>query len=157
MSSLELIKNNEETRNNNIPIYLEFNNILKKPEYDSLLKNNHINEDSFIIQKIYSDGNCLFRCISFFLTGTETYRLFMRNLFNNYIENNLTEILAEFPYIYYEYWPINTEDYIPLIKESGNYDGELECNLFTKIFHINILVVTYNENKDKENTYDYHM
>ena len=157
MPSLELIKSNKDTRDNNIPIYLEFKNIFNKPEYDSLLKNIHINEDSFIIQKIYGDGNCLFRCISYFLTGTESYHLFMRNLLFNYIENNLAEILAEFPYIYYEGGPINTEDYIPLIKESGNYGGELECNLFTKIFPINILVVTYNENKDKENTYEYYM
>ena len=50
----------------------------------------------------------------------------------NYIVNNLGEILAEFSYVYYDGGPIDTEDYIPLIKESGIYGGYLEFNLFTK-------------------------
>ena len=108
MPSSELIKSQEETRNLNIPIYIEFKNIFTKTDNDNILKNLHIAEDCFIIQKIYGDGNCLFRCISYFLTGTEAYHGFIRNLLYNYIVNNLGEILAEFPsYRYRRLYPFN--------------------------------------------------
>ena len=112
MPSIELIRSNEENRNLNIPIYISFNLIFNKNEYDNILKTMKIKEDSLIIQKIFGDGNYLFRCISYFLTGTEAYHLFMRNLLYNYIINNYEEIITEFPYVYYNGSPVNTDEYI---------------------------------------------
>ena len=71
MPSLELIKSNEENRNLNIPIYISFNIIFNKKEYDNMLKTLKIKEDSLISKIIFGDSNCLFRSISYFLTGTE--------------------------------------------------------------------------------------
>jgi len=133
MPSLELIKSNEEARNQNIPIYIAFNTIFIKKDYDNILKTTKIKEGCLLVQKIYGDGNCLFRIISYFLTGTEAYNIFMRNLLYNYIINHYDEIITEFPYVYYNESPINIDEYIPLIQESGNFGGELECNLFTKV------------------------
>ena len=53
MPSLELIKSNEETRNRNIPIYLAFNTIFSKKDYDNILKTLKIKEGCLITQKIY--------------------------------------------------------------------------------------------------------
>ena len=157
MPSLELKKSNVETRNRNIPIYLAFNTIFSKKDYDNILKTLKIKEGCLITQKIYGDGNCLFRSISYFLTGTEAYHVFMRNLLYNYIINHYEDIITNYPYVYYNGSPINTDEYIPLIQENGNYGGELECNIFTKVIPINILVLTYNENVSGINTYNYYM
>ena len=157
MPSLELIKNNEENRNLNIPVYIAFNAIFNKKDYDNILKKLKIKEDCLLTQKTYGDGNCHFRCISYFLTGTEAYHGFMRNLLYNYIINHLEEIIIEFPYIYYNGNAVNTDEYIPLIQENGNFGGELECNLFTKVIPISVLVLTYDENKDGNNYFNYYM
>ena len=81
----------------------------------------------------------------------------MRNLLYNYIINHYEYIITEFPYVYYNGSPINTDEYIPLIQESGNFGGELECNIFTNVIPINILVLTYNENDNGINLYNYYM
>ena len=157
MPSLELIKSNEENRNLNIPIYISFNIIFNKKEYDNILKTLKIKEDSLISKIIFGDGNCLFRSISYFLTGTEAYHVFMRNLLYNYIINHYEEIITEFPYVYYNGSAVNTDEYIPLIQETGNYGGELECNLFTKVLPINILILQYNEDSEGISYFNYYM
>ena len=157
MPSLELIKSNEENRNLNIPVYISFNNIFSKNEYDNILKTLKIKEDSLVTQEIYGDGNCLFRSISYFLTGTEAYHVYMRNLLYNYIINHYEVIITEFPYVYYNGSAVNTDEYIPLIQNSGNFGGELECNLFTKVIPINILVLQYNEDMNSIGYFTYYM
>ena len=96
---MELIKSIREATNQNIPKYIVFNTIFSKKDYDKILKNTKINEGCLLLQKIYGDGNCLFRCISYFLTGTEAYHVFMRNLLYNYIINHYEDIIIEFPYV----------------------------------------------------------
>ena len=49
--STELIKNNAEIGNRNIIIDVTFNNIFIKPEYDNILNNLIINEDSLTIKE----------------------------------------------------------------------------------------------------------
>ena len=51
---------------------------------------------------------------------------------------------------------MNTDEYIHLIKENGNYGGELECNLITKIIPINILVLTYHQLNDGTYCFKYY-
>ena len=142
MPSSELIKSNEEARNQNIPIYIAFSTIFSKIDYNNILKTLKIKEDCLLTHKIYGDGNCLFRSISYFLTGTKAYHVYKRDLLYNYIINHYDDIITEFPYVYYSGSPINTDEYIPLIQENGNFGGELECNIFTKVIPINILVLT---------------
>ena len=101
MPSSELIKSNEEARNQNIPIYIAFSTIFSKIDYNNILKTLKIKEDCLLTHKIYGDGNCLFRSISYFLTGTEAYHAYMRNLLYNYIINHYNDIITEFPYVYY--------------------------------------------------------
>ena len=52
MPSLELIKSNEEARNQNIPIYIAFNTIFSKKDYDNILKSSKIKEECLLTQKI---------------------------------------------------------------------------------------------------------
>ena len=62
-------------------------------------------------------------------------------------------IAAEYPFVYYQGNAIDIEDYVPMIDKIGEYGGELECQISTKIFNTNILIVKsniLNENKDNE-------
>ena len=81
----------------------------------------------------------------------------MRNLLYNYIINHFEDIIIQFPYVYYNGSPLNTDEYIPLIQKNGNFGGELECNIFAKVIPINILVLTYNENSNSLNSFNYYM
>ena len=99
MPNLELIKSNEENRNLNIPVYISFSNIFSKNEYDNILKLLKIKKDSLVTQEIYGDGNCLFRSISYFLTGIESYQIHMRNFLYNYIISRVIYINIH-PYLY---------------------------------------------------------
>ena len=97
------------------------------------MKNLRIKESCLITQQVYGDGNCLFRCISYFLTEAQAYHVFIRYLLYNYIINHFEDIIIQFPYVYYNGTPLNTDEYIPLIQENGNFGGELECNIVTKV------------------------
>ena len=133
MPNEELINNNENNRNLNNIVYEYFVKFYKENTNRNLLKTLKVNEDALLIQKIYGDGNCLFRSISHFITGSEEYHLFIRNLLYHYIIENFDSICAEFPYVYYEGNTIDIDEYIPLIKNSGTFGGELECNLLKNI------------------------
>ena len=84
---------------------------------------------------------CFFRSISTFFTNSEEYNLFFRNLLYDYIRVNFEELIAEYPYIYYNDISINLDDYIPLIKINGTYAGEFECNIISNMLNINILLL----------------
>ena len=135
------ILESEDNRKLNIPIY----NLLVAsydPNNDNNnLKNLKIKEDCLNNISIYKDGNCFFRSISTFFSNSEEYHLFFRNLIYDYIRVNFDELISEFPYIYYNGKSIDLDDYIPLIKINGTYAGEFECNIISKMFNINILLL----------------
>ena len=150
------IKESEENRKLNLPIY---NLLLASYDPDSNknnLKNLKIKEDCLNNNTIYKDGNCFFRSISTFFSNSEEYHLFFRNLIYDYIRANYDELISEFPYIYYNGKSIDLDDYIPLIKVNGTYAGEFECNIISKMFSINILLLEYIINQENnENYYSY--
>ena len=150
------IKESVENRKLNLPIY---NLLLASYDPDSNknnLKNLKIKEDCLNNNTIYKDGNCFFRSISTFFSNSEEYHLFFRNLIYDYIRANYDELISEFPYIYYNGKSIDLDDYIPLIKVNGTYAGEFECNIISKMFSINILLLEYIINQENnENYYSY--
>ena len=88
--------------------------------------------------------------------GTEVYFAFIRHLLYNYVITNQEEILTDFYYIYYKGNPVNTDEYINLIQENGNYRVELECNVLIKFIPINILLLTYHLLNDGKYCYNYY-
>ena len=156
MPPSNIILESEDNRKLNIPIY----NLLVAsydPNNDNNnLKNLKIKEDCLNNISIYKDGNCFFRSISTFFSNSEEYHLFFRNLIYDYIRVNFDELISEFPYIYYNGKSIDLDDYIPLIKINGTYAGEFECNIISKMFNINILLLQYTtDDNTNENYYSY--
>ena len=139
----EIIKNNEQNRKINYSYYLLFKNIFSTNNYDQQLKKLKFNDDSLVSIDITGDGNCLYRSISYFLASSQIYHLKIRKALFNYVIDNFETIVVDYPYTYYNGNTVNTEDYIPLIEKNGEYGGELECQLLTKIFDINILILNY--------------
>ena len=137
----EIIKNNEPNRKINYPYYLIFKNIFSTNNYDQILKNLRFNDDSLVSIDITGDGNCLYRSISYFLTGSQIYHLKIRKILYKYIINNFESILADYPYTNYNGRTMKIEDYIPLIEKNREYGGELDYQILTKIFDINILIL----------------
>ena len=65
------------------------------------------------------------------------------------------DIIVEFPYVYYNGKAIDTDCFIPFIKQKGKYAGELEANILTKILDINILIFEFNIDNDNINYYSF--
>ena len=51
---------------------------------------------------------------------------------------------------------LDTDDYISLIKENGNYTGELESYVITKALNSNIMLLKYIEEDCSTNHYEYY-
>ena len=122
MPPIILIEKNSSNRNLNNIFYkiLKENNAMVNDEIQ--LKYLKIKESSIVIENIYRDGNCFFRAISFFFSGSEEYHIFFRKLIYNYINYHLEEILFRFPYVYFRGKTTETVEYIPYITKIGNIE-----------------------------------
>ena len=138
-------KSNEEGNNNqlvNLDINANFIDIVKTL--------NPINKNDIKIVKVIGDGNCLYRCISFFLLGNEQFFSDIKNeiiswieknreLFNDFfgdddINNKTKEELAEEEYKY--------------IKSKDSWGGFHTIEIACIIFGISIGVHTDNGNNE---------
>ena len=138
-------KSNEEGNNNqlvNLDINANFIDIVKTL--------NPINKNDIKIVKVIGDGNCLYRCISFFLLGNEQFFSDIKNeiiswieknreLFNDFfgdddINNKTKEELAEEEYKY--------------IKSKDSWGGFHTIEIACIIFGISIGVYTDNGNNE---------
>ena len=50
---------------------------------------NHINQNDIKIIKVIGDGNCFYRCISFFLLGNEQFYYYIKNKIISWIDKHL--------------------------------------------------------------------
>ena len=150
----DVIKEHDVNRKLNIPYYLIFKDIFSKDNYDDLLKKLKFNDDSLVTIEIGRDGNCLYRALSHFLTGSQIYHIKIRKIIYNYILENMDTIGAEYPFVYYQGNAVDIEDYVPFIEKNGEYGGELECQIFTKIFNVNIIIVKTNILNNKKDSED---
>jgi len=139
-----------------IPILEEINKTVKFRNNNNFLYHfviNHENIDSkYLIEKeIGGDGNCFFRNLSYYYTNLEKYHLFFRELLYNYIIDNQTNVIKDFPQIVIKEKIVNTKDYIPNIAIAGNYANGFEIGNIVKILNLNIAVYTkefYNNNNN---------
>ena len=81
---LNILKN---TINNN-----QFENIDINANFINIVKTlNPINKNDIKIVKIFGDGNCLYRCLSYFLLGNDQFYVEIKNEIIKWIENNREE------------------------------------------------------------------
>ena len=136
----------------NEEFYINKENLNKVIYYEQILFN-EIN--------VIGDGNCLFRCISYHLFGTQNNYEEIRLSVYNYIKNNPTFV---YEYCYEEnnlfYIDVETkvrnktkkikyfiEDYIECIQKDGFFSGFIELYTLSKIYDIPIIILIENSNR----------
>ena len=103
MPSEHIIKNNENSRKSNnaiYPILLSFSKEYIKGI--SIIKTLKIKDECLLTEKIYGDGNCYYRSLSYYFTKTEEYHPFFRDIIYKYLKMNYEQIVIDTPYIYYD-------------------------------------------------------
>ena len=154
MPPSDMIEKNRENRNLNCYIGKILID-LKEDKDEKKLKNLKFNENAFLKEDIYGDGNCFYRAVSYYICNSEQYHLFFRNLVYDYIMANKDDIIIKFPYIYNIGKAVDINEYIPLIKKQGTYAGELEAQLISNLLNIIILILEYKEIDDNMNYYSF--
>lgn len=103
-------------------------------------------EGTFRVHKIYGDGNCMFRAISYILWRNEDEHRSLRATVAQHIKDNWHEygafVIAEWnmsdPMEYYEY-----------MSMVGTFASELECTVATKLHHMNLSIYREIEGRDE--------
>ena len=108
-----------------------------------------IPENYFINIEIIPDGDCFFHAVSKFLSNNQNYDLYIRNIIYNYIIKNQDYFRINNPYIHNNKKVILFDEYLPNIIKPGNYAGELEIYITSKIFNISIYVYEYQKAEKK--------
>ena len=136
----------------NEEFYINKENLNKVIYYEQILFN-EIN--------VIGDGNCLFRCISYNLFGTQNNYEEIRLSVYNYIKNNPIFV---YEYCYEEnnlfYTDVETkvrnktkkikyfiEDYIECIQKDGFFSGFIELYTLLKIYDIPTIILIENSNR----------
>ena len=86
---------------------------------------------------ITGDGNCLFRCFSYFMhQSDEQYHLLIREMIVNYVENNTCRFFS---------FNLNFEEYLSNMRQNGTYGDNIEIQAFSELFGINVHVHVLNK------------
>jgi len=147
--------------------YIEKINIPTEKETENILasrKNNisfyyyainHKDLENYNVEKVKidKDGNCYFRCLSYFFTSSQNYYLFFRAIL--FLHCNKKKLNNEY---YNQKMDLNgllipINDYIPNIKKNSFYSGDLELSESIILFNINILV--FQKLKNDNNVINY--
>ena len=88
---------------------------------------------------IAGDGNCLFRCFSYFMHQCdEQHHLLIREMIVNYLENNTCTFID---------FNLNFEEYLSKMRENGTYGDNMEIQAFAQLFRINVHVHVLNKSE----------
>ena len=130
---LSIIEKNNENNNNNI-----------------FQSNHDLPFFNYYIKNIIGDGNCYYRCLSYFYRGTENYHLEFRKLICDLFANNINKFITSYPdpSIIGENEPTNEQEvliflekYVEYIRNPGVYAGDQEISLTSYFFGININIL----------------
>ena len=128
--------------------------IIKKDNHN---QNTFINTHDLSILEYYEkqitpDGNCYYRCLSYYYRGTEEYHLEFRQLISELFENNLEKFISSYPDpdILGEKEPENEEEIMNFLKKYANYikkpkvyagDQEIALTSYFLGININVLIM----------------
>ena len=121
--------------------------------YIYIISKKNITKTRYILINIDKDGNCFYKCVSFFLYGTMAYHREVRNTISNVCKANievLSDFQAEVEIRKDKYIP--TRDYIYMISDEGNWATNIDISVTAYIYNINIAIY-FNDEKDEELRY----
>ena len=140
-----------EKKRDNLKIEKNEDEKSQKDGKNPFLENNHnLTQIEYYEKNITRDGNCYYRCLSYYFRGTEKYHLEFRKLISELFENNLERFINSYPDpdIIGEKEPQNEEEtmeylnkYVNYMKQSGVYAGDQEIALTAYYLGININVL----------------
>ena len=96
--------------------------------------------------KIIGDGNCLFRCFSYFLYNNQNLHYKVRLNVVKYITNNWNTYQNFILGNQYYKNIINGNDYELLMSQNGIYGNEIEIKAFAEMYNIQVSVHSNNAN-----------
>ena len=116
--------------------------------YNYIIGKKNIPENSYKVIKIEKDGNCFYRCVSFYLYGTVKYHDEIRETISKICIENIDE-LSEFQ----EYVEIrkdkyiSTREYIYMISNEGNWETNIDITVTSYLYNINIAIYFMGDNE----------
>lgn len=100
---------------------------------------------TFITEEIIGDGNCLYRCFSFYVYNTQMQHYLLRTKIVSHIVENwdrykdfLIGDLSDVIQI------TNSQDYLNYMSQLGVYAGDAELNVFAELYDVQVIVYIYN-------------
>ena len=134
----EVNKNTDNIKKNNL-ISTNINSEFKNASYDP---KGIINKNDADIVDIKKDGNCLYRCFSYFLLGNQNYYLEIKNLIIQWISNNYEKFTSFFgdddkQNMTKEQLAQKEFEYT---KEDNSWGGDLHINIFCILFNYDVAV-----------------
>ncbi|XP_012061176.1 PREDICTED: uncharacterized protein LOC105624420 [Atta cephalotes] len=95
------------------------------------------NEGTFRVRKIYGDGNCMFRAISYILWRNEEEHQSLRAMVVQHIKDNWREYG---PFVIAEWNISDCQEYYDYMSLIGTFASELECTVATKLHRMNLSI-----------------
>ena len=146
-SIMDAINNSNENLNDNN----QFENLDINTNFINIVKTlNPINHNDIKIIKVNGDGNCLYRCISFFLLGSEEFYIDIKNEIINWIDNNrkdFNEFFGDDDVNNRSKEELAEEEY-KYIKSKDSWGGFHSIEIACLLFGISIGVYTDNGNNE---------
>ena len=117
--------------------------------YNYIITKNNIPNKCYKQINIDKDGNCFYKCVSYFLYGTIDYHREIRDIISNVCKANLEELcnFQETVEIRKDKY-ILTRNYIDMISDEGNWATNIDISVTAYIYNINIAI--YLKNEDDE-------
>ena len=117
--------------------------------YNYIISKNNITKKQYKLINIDKDGNCFYKCVSYFLYGTIAYHREVRNTISNVCKANLEELsdFQEDVEIRKDKY-ILARVYIDMISDEGNWATNIDISITAYIYNINIAI--YLKNADDE-------
>ncbi|KAK2587659.1 hypothetical protein KPH14_003778 [Odynerus spinipes] len=103
-------------------------------------------EGTFRVHKIYGDGNCMFRAISYILWRNEDEHRSLRATVAQHIRNNWHDYG---PFVMAEWNMSDPEEYYDYMSMVGTFASELECTVATKLHRMNLSIYREIEGRDE--------
>ncbi|XP_043288797.1 OVARIAN TUMOR DOMAIN-containing deubiquitinating enzyme 7-like [Venturia canescens] len=94
-------------------------------------------EGTFRVHKIFGDGNCMFRAVSYVLWQSEDEHSRLRTLVTQHIKSHWREYG---PFVTAEWSITEPEEYKNFMISEGVFATELECTVATKLHKMNLSI-----------------